>query len=245
MKPFRYSGNKSRLVPYYRRPPPDTKRVVELYLGSGAYSMSCDLPCLGYELNADVVAMWKWLQTTNAAELQDLDDLVESTKKTHEKADVRSLKLERGPETYVRVNVSGVYTGQLGSWVIYPQHKLPIKNTILSLSRIRDIEVIHGSASEYSSTDGDLVFVDPPYVGTYAGYTEKRKAVSSLEKTYDPKETSTIIQGLTRPTIFTYGDGASSLFPQYEWQHVLTRKVPNIRRGGTVDRSEWVAYINW
>lgn len=246
MKPFRYSGNKSAMVKHYRGPLAETKRIVEPYLGSGAYSLSFDLPCLGYELNADVVAMWKWLQTTTESELRELAAEVEALKfnEPSEKPDVRLLKLSLGQQTYVRVNITGVYTGQLSCWAIYPQHKLPIENTIRCLPRIKNIEVVHASASAYEHQDGDLLFVDPPYAGTKANYIEKSSSLG-LERGYSTKETIDVVQKTSNPVIFTYGDGAESTFPDFSWQRVLTRKVPNIRKGGTVDRSEWVAYINW
>jgi site-specific DNA-adenine methylase len=244
---FRYSGNKARMLPHYRRPPSGTKRIVELYLGTGAYMLSTDLPGLGYETNGDVVEMWKWLQKTTPSELRDLYDAVEAIKsdpKTPQKPDVRlMLGLSKGQETYVRINTTGVLVGQLTAWKIYPQNKLPVEETIKCLPRLKDVEVIHGSASDYASQDGDMLFVDPPYVGTTAGYTEK--GVKDHEKCYKPTDTIEILSKSTLPVIFTYGDGAESHFPEYAWSPVKTRKVPNIRRGGTVERTEWVAYVNW
>jgi len=31
----------------------------------------------------------------------------------------------------------------------------------------------------------------------------------------------------------------------WEWEKVKDVRVPNMRRGGTVDRSEWVSYHGW
>lgn len=245
-RPFRYSGNKSRLIKYYRRPKEDTKRIVESYLGSGSYWLSTDLPCVGYETNGDVVAMWKWLQTTTPKELRDLSTTVEALKVDPGnvgKPDVRRLGLSRGQETYVRVNVTGVIVGQLTAWKVYPQHSLPVEGTISCLPRLKDIDVIHGSANDYVHRDGDLLFIDPPYIGTTAGYEEKGK--KSHEKSYDPQGTIDLISSTSNPVIFTYCDAAKGLFDQYTWEKVKTRKVPNVRVGGTVDRTEWVSYVNW
>lgn len=247
LKLFRYSGNKTRLVKHYRTPPEGTKRIVELYLGSGAYFMSQNLPGIGYETNGDVVAMWKWLQKTTPAELKDLYDSVEALKadpNTPTKPDVRlMLGLNKGQETYVRINTTGVLVGQLTAWKIYPQNKLPVENTIKCLARIQDMDIIHGSATKYVHEDGDLLFVDPPYVGTTGGYVEKGKG--SHEESYKPADTVDVLSKTSNPVIFTYGDGAGEIFTNYKWSPVITRKVPNVRRGGTVDRTEWVAYINW
>lgn len=248
MRLFRYSGNKSRLLKYYRRPPADTKRIVEPYLGSGAYILSTDLPALGYETNGDVVAMWNWLKTTTPAELRELAQAVEDIKSdpaTPTKPDVRLMKgLSLGQQTYVRINTTGVLVGQLTAWKIYPQNRLPVEETIKCLPRLKDIEVVHGSADTYTHVDGDLLFVDPPYLGTTAGYNEKSTR-REHEKRYTPSDTIDLILKTSNPVVFTYGDGASNHFPDYAWTSVVTRKVPNVRRGGTVDRTEWVAYVNW
>jgi site-specific DNA-adenine methylase len=241
---FKYSGNKSRLLKYYRTPPAGTKRIVEPYLGSGSAIMASKLPGLGFESNTDLVTMWKWLQRTTPSELNDLNQAVEDLKLQHVKPDVRLLDLDVGPQTYVRINVTGVYTGQLTAWKIYPQHKLPIASTIQLLPRLTDVEVRLGTANDYIHQEGDMLFVDPPYLGTIAGYNEK-SGKKNHEKSYCASHTVDLIAATSNPVIFTYGDGAATHFPSYDWTSVVTRKVPNIRRGGTVDRTEWVSYINW
>lgn len=243
MKLFRYSGSKARYLKHYRSPPSGTKRVVEPYLGSGAYMLSTDLPGLGYEVNGDIVSMWKWLQSTTPAELKDLSDAVEAAKSAAAdgKPDVRGMSLDLGPQTYVRINVASVMVGQLASWKVYPQHSLPIEQTISLLPRLKDVEIVHGSANDYIHSDGDMLFVDPPYVGTTGNYVEKGK---NHETSYDPLTTISLVNSTDNPIAFTYGDGASDIFP-YKWEEVARRKVPNMKKGGTVDRTEWVAYINW
>jgi hypothetical protein len=206
--------------------------------------LSTDLPCLGYEVNSELVAMWKWLQKTTPAELKDLSDAVESAKTTASdgKPDVRAMRLDLGPQTYVRINAASVMVGQLTSWKVYPQHSLPIDQTIALLPRLKDVDVVHGSANEYIHSPGDMLFIDPPYVGTTGGYVEK--SGKNHETSYDPQSTISLINSTDNPIAFTYGDGAADLFP-YKWEEVARRKVPNMRKGGTVDRSEWVSYINW
>ena len=247
LKLFRYSGSKSRLLKYYKRTPEGTKRVVEPYLGSGCYLLSTDLPGVGYETNGDIVAMWRWLKQTTPSELKDLHDAVEAIKadpNTPTKPDVRlMLGLSLGQQTYVRINTTGVLVGQLTAWKIYPQNRLPYEQTALCLPRLKDIEVIHGSANEYVHQDGDLLFIDPPYLGTTAGYVEKSR-IKNHETCYSASDTIDLVSKTSNPIVFTYGDGAKDHFPDYEWTPVVTRKVPNIRRGGTVDRTEWVSYIN-
>lgn len=243
MKLFRYSGNKVRLIKHYKKPPQDVKRIVEPYLGSGAFLLTNDKPGLGIEINDDIVSMWKWLQATTPEELKNLYQLVEDKKTAEHKPDSRTLGLDIGPLTYVRINTTGVITGQLTAWKIYPQYSLPIESTIKCLERIKDIEIRQGDASSYIHVDGDLLFIDPPYIGTTAGYVEKTK--KDHEKAFDPKSVDQVINSTSNPIIFTYGEGAPDIFPQYKWEVVARIKVPNLRRGGTVDRTEWVSYINW
>lgn len=238
---FRYSGNKLKLLKYYKQPPQDCKKIVELYLGAGSYSVNSTLPATGYDTNEDLIAMWKWLQSTNGKELDDLKALVEDAKTKELKPDVKDLKLDLGPQTYVRVNVTSVMAGQLSSWKIYPQHNLPIEDTKLCLDRIKDIEVKNESCDSFVDDGNNILFIDPPYVGTTGNYLSSK----NHEKSYKPQDTIDIISRCTSPIIFTYGTNADEIFPNFKWETVYHKKVPNLRRGGTVDRYEKVCYLNW
>lgn len=240
---FRYSGNKAKLLPLYRPVPHGVKRVVEPYLGSGAFSINASVPAVGYELNGDLCAMWNWLKGATPQDLQDLNALVEGWKQRTEKPDVRDMALDLGRQTYVRVNCCSVVVGQLSSWKVYPQHSLPIAETVKCLPRLKDITVIHGRGESHVAQDGDLLFVDPPYVGTTGNYVEK--GGKNIEDAYKPQDTVNLLSRVSCPVIFTYGSNAREVFPQFTWELVKTVKVPNMRKGGTIDRTEWVAYINY
>jgi site-specific DNA-adenine methylase len=240
---FRYSGNKAKLLSLYRPIPNGVARVVEPYLGSGAFSINSGIPAIGYEVNKDLYAVWTWLKQATAQDLHDLNDLVEDWKKRQEKPDVRDMKLDLGRQTYVRVNCCSVVVGQLSSWKVYPQHSLPIEETIKCLPKLRQIEVVHGRGEDHKPVDGDLLFVDPPYIGTIGNYQEKNG--QQIEKEYDPKDTEKLLDEVSCPVIFTYGSNAKEIFPNYDWELIKTVKVPNMRKGGTVDRTEWAAYINF
>jgi len=242
---FRYSGNKSKLLGLYRPIPKGVTRVVEPYLGSGAFLMNTHLPGVGYEINGHLCAMWEWLKQTSANELHHLDSVVREWKAKTEKPDVRDMNLELGPQTYVRVNCCSVVVGQLSSWKIYPQNNLPVEETVKCLPRLKDIQVFNARGETHTPQDGDLLFVDPPYVGTVGNYLEKGKQTKQIEKEYDPQDTIKFLDGVRCPVILTYGSNAKELFPQYEWEIVKVVKVPNMRKGGTVDRNEMVAYINF
>ncbi len=128
--------------------------------------------------------------------------------------------------------------GQWSSWKVYPQHNLPLADTLHALPSARRVEVQLGDALDYAERKGDLGFLDPPYIGTRANYESDTGG-------YQPSQTLNLLGRLTIPVIFTYGDGAPDIFPGLPWEVVKKRKVPNLRKGGTVDRTEYVAYINW
>lgn len=231
---FRYCGNKAKLLHLYRPVPCGVQRIIEPFLGSGAFMLNNDLPGVGYEMNPRIVAMWRWLKQASVNDLRDLADLVDRHKK--DRPSVRDFNLGVGPETYVCVNVTGLVVGQLSSWTIYPQHSLPVEDTIRCLPRLRDIEVVHGDGHQFVAQDGDMLFVDPPYVATSANYAKIA---------YDPADTIRMIEACNCPTIFTYGTNAPDVFPQCEWRAIKSVRVPNMRRGGTVDRREMVTYFRF
>lgn len=235
MRLFRYCGSKSKMIDLFRQRPKNIKRIVEPFLGSGAYMLNSELNGVGYEANPRLVAMWHWLQQASSNDLVELSKIVEDAKQNN-KLDVRDLHLPLGAETYVCVNVCGLVVGQLSSWKIYKRHVLPIKSTIECLPKLKDIEIIHGDAHKVLAMDGDLMFVDPPYTDAKANYANSQ---------YNPKDTIDMISRNSCPIILTFGGNAKQVFPDYEWHLAKTIKVPNVRIGGTFERTEWVAYINW
>jgi hypothetical protein len=181
------------------------------------------------------------LKTATPQDLQDLNALVEGWKQRTEKPDVRDMALDLGRQTYVRVNCCSVVVGQLNSWKVYPQHSLPVEATIRCLPRLAEVKVIHGSGEDHVCKEGDFLFVDPPYVGTIGNYVDKNG--KEIERAYRPENTIRLLDSCSCPAMLTYGTNAATLFPNYSWELVKTVKVPNMRRGGTVDRSEYVSYI--
>jgi site-specific DNA-adenine methylase len=240
---FRYSGNKSKLLHLYRFPEQGVSRVVEPYLGSGAFLLNQVQPGIGYDTNKDIVDMWSWLKGTTAKELHDLYKYVEDLKAREEKPSLKGRGLDNGPLTYLRVNVCSVVVGQLSSWKVYPQHKLPVESTIECLPRLRDVDVVLGDGGQHSPLKTDLMFIDPPYLGTTGNYKEGGK--ESQEEGYDPEKTRELIRKAEGPVVFTYGTNAPAIFPEYDWEIVKVVKVPNMRKGGTIDRLEHVCYINF
>lgn len=236
---FKYSGNKNRMLSLYRPPPAGVTRVVEPYLGSGAYVLNQPhLRGLGFDLNPYVVDLWTWLQSTDADTLRALDRKLKDAKQKTLKPDIREMGLERGEMLYLKVNVCGLVVGQWSSWGVYPQHHLPLDRTIASLSDARRVEVRLASATQYEPQQGDMLFVDPPYVNTSGNYLN--------EGGYNPQNTLDLLDRCKgMPVVFTYGDGAPDVFPGLPWEVVSVRQVPNFRRGGVVTRKEYVAYLNW
>lgn len=243
MRLFRYSGSKDRMLRHYpgKLVPDGSRRIVEPYLGSGSYSLAClqqdpNLRALGYDTSPDIVALWRWLQSDDAP--RDLVVLQRWYEAQTEKVDIRTVPhLTPGMRLYLKVNVCGAYVGQLSSWSIYPQHRLPVDQTLSALTLAQRVDVIEGSGEAHVPAPGDALFVDPPYVGTSGNYAKNG---------YNPEGTLSLLARCAHvPVMFTYGDGAPALFPGLPWQVACVRKVPNLRRGGTVLRSEHYARMRW
>ena len=86
-----------------------------------------------------------------------------------------------------------------------------------------------------------MVFLDPPFLGTFANYKAGGKDFGGL----DAKSLEDWAFSLQCPVLFTYGDHAQDTFPRFTWQKALVRKVPILRGGGTKERTEWFATRNW
>lgn len=243
---FRYSGNKGRMVRVLPPPPPGTKRLVEPFLGSGAYSLSWmsqdqNLTALGIDADPRVILLWKFLQSTTPEFLQELHDWWEENKKESpvpRVEDVRALFGE-GASLYFKINVCGVYTGQWSASQGYPQFSLPTPKTLDALALVNRMEVMGGDwrGAKELLRPGDAVLLDPPYLGTRGNYLQ--------ETSFDPAGIAEEVSSWEVPVLITYGTGAPEIFPGLPWELVQIRKVPNIRRGGTVPREEWISRINW
>lgn len=236
---FRYSGNKSRMLDSYLPIPQRVRRIVEPYLGSGSYSMNSTLPFVGMDFDPNVVDLWHWLQSSTPEDLRALNEKFEEITKRG-KVDIRTCpELSRGEMLYLKINACSLVVGQWSGWSLYPQNTLPVDKTIRALSRIKEGLVYLGRAGEFTDfREGDLIFVDPPYLGTDGNY--------AMESSYSPVETTDLVLRASAAgcdVIFTYGDSAQQVFPMFKWELCEERLVPNMRRGGTVSRREHVAYL--
>lgn len=243
---FKYSGSKRTLLPLMRKLP-SHKRVVEPYLGGGAFLLNNEAPGLGIDINRELINLWKYLRDEATPErLYELERIRQNAIDTHptNKPDVRDIDILEPEKTYLRINAASVIVGQLSSYALNIKHKLPIQNTINYLNRLKELEFVCGDANVYSKyqKDGDILLIDPPYFGTKGNYKTKG---ADFEKIYTPKDTAELINNLDCPIIFTYGSDAKEVFPDFDWEVLCTKKVPNIRKGGTIDRVEHVSYINW
>lgn len=249
MSLFRYSGGKSRMIRRYgdfaQIPvPPGTTRLVEPFLGGGAFTLfalkqrAVDVG-LGFDIDPNVIALWKWLQAPGAEKA--LTDLASWYERQTEKLDIRQTGLSEGAQLYLKINVCSTMVGQWSGWSIYPeQHRLPLSETLSWLEWARRLDVREGGALGYLPQKGDAVFLDPPYIGTSGNY--------SNERNFDPATARVVVErckAANVPVLFAYGDGASELFPDLLWEEVCTRLVPNLRLGGTVERREYLARIGW
>jgi hypothetical protein len=238
---FRYSGNKGRMLGVLQPPPAGTLRIVEPFLGSGSYTLSYGLPGLGIDADPNVIDLWDFMKGALPEDLLRLAVWWEGRRKFDPPPDLEEVEslFGKGAALYFKINVCGAYVGQWSSTTTYPQHSLPIERTLQALASARSMGVRKGSWEDAAQLlrGGDMVFFDPPYVGTHGNYLR--------EGAFDPSGIKDILLGWEVPILFTYGTGAPEVFPGLPWELAQKRKVPRLRGGGTLEREEWVAYLNW
>lgn len=243
--PFRYSGSKDELLPLLRQPPIGVKEIIEPFAGSARYGIYHQPQKLHlYEANTDVYELWRWL--INEATEDELTSL-EENKALFTKS-VKELNLAQGPETLMRLTCSGIYVGQLSSWVMYPQHTVDFSLIKYLLPFFKNRTSLAGrdfrQSIEHNGKPGVLYFIDPPYLGSTGCYIDKSQKIDH-DKVLTTTEIADFICALSSPVVFTYGNDAPEIFPQFNWTRLKLKSVPQISSGGSKVRSEWVAYINY
>lgn len=147
----------------------------------------------------------------------------------------------RGIFALIRLCCAGLYVGAFSSKKIYPQHKVPIDKIRETLIFLKGVEwdVFYQDSALYEPKKGDLVFLDPPYLRTIAGY--------KVDKNFSITHTENIINRCKMnnvPFIVTYGTGAREDLPGLAFTCVSTKTTSNIRKSGTNTREENV-HISW
>lgn len=243
--PFRYSGSKDELLLVLRNPPIGSTKIVEPFAGSARYGIYHQPEKLYLcEANTDVYELWRWLIEDATEEL--LTDLEE--KRVKITRSVRDLNLDKARETLMRLTCSGMYVGQLSSWVCYPQHTVdfrPIKELLYWIQN--HVELIGRDFRDSHRFDNDpnvTYFIDPPYLGSLGCYIDKSTKINH-DDVLTVKEIADFVSSLTRPVVFTYGDNAPEIFPMFNWNRLKTKSVPKIFAEGVKTRTEYVAYINY
>jgi hypothetical protein len=151
-----------------------------------------------------------------------------------DKISVKTLSIREEARDYLRVNLAGIYVGQLSSWMIYPQHRLPVEDTKIAMRKIHNWKFIHGSYRTYKQKDGDFLFIDPPYLGTDGNYGVEDLNIKTFTKW---------IKKLEVPYVLTYQCPIEAI--SNEWVCWLTKRVPRIRTGGSEERKDWYCKGNW
>lgn len=232
---FAYSGSKRRQVPYLRKPPRGTRRVVEPYLGSGAYSLNAGLDAVGYEVNRDVCELWWWLQSASPQDLYDLRALVEDRRHRDPRLDVRTLDIPTGALTLLRLTVCDLHSGKLSSYRVYlSTSALPIGNTIKALPHLQRIEVRNESGTEVVGKRGECLFIDPPYVNTSSHYTTRGNS-------FDEASITRQVARAAVPLAVTYH--RPEVCPELIWHDLPT--LTTFAVTAKVKRREHVAYRDW
>jgi len=148
------------------------------------------------------------------------------------KVDVRDLDVTPEEMYYLKVNITSLVSGQLSSWKIYPQHKLPIDDTMACYDKIQSFSFSKQSYLDYEYKEGDLLFIDPPYLNTKGNYS---KNSLNLDEFID------WVSSIKAPKIITYKEPIKEIVG--DWNRWLIKKVPNVRKGGTLTREDWYVYI--
>jgi hypothetical protein len=234
--PFRWMGNKSRLLQFFGDKPNDYKRIIEPYAGSMTYSfnMSNDnQEIVGYEIDENALGIWDWLSNVSDSEFEKLEKWYNGL--PPKRFDLRDCSLPQEVKNWVSLGgaMLPVYRN-----VIYPGEKRPnwkSSKKAIELLRTGRVKIIEGSCHELLETrDGDLLFVDPPYYESGEDYGNED---------YRPTQTITMLEDAKLPSILTYGDFAPEHFPCYEWE-VITRKILSKPTKGTTKR-ERMEYVSW
>lgn len=248
LRMFKYSGSKRRMIQHLPAPPPGTKTIVEPFAGSAAYGLHYRPERLVLaESNQTVRELWSWLiGEASDGDLQELQSILRKHKVAGEKFDLRNLELAPGALTLARLTTSGVYVGQLSSYVFYPQNKIDFGELRSALPYIKcHVELGPTDFSDAMKCDSTaFVFIDPPYLGTSGNYIDKSKvSQKNLDKIDLGIRLAEAIANCAADMLFTYGSDAPEAFPLLNWQLACERKVPKIRTGGTITRQEWFAEI--
>lgn len=246
---FCYSGSKRWLIPYLENLP-SHKRLCELYCGSGSMIFNTTTAGYGIDRNPLVISIYYYLHKSKP---EDIIKLEEFRLRSLEKGitDIRNLDmLEIGLEpwtelcagalNYIRVNCCGLIAGDFQSYKMYGKKFLPVDRTIECLPKLQSSRFELGEATDYVEQDGDLVFLDPPYLDL------KKKEISHMlykDKSYNPQTTVELINRIKAPIIFCYGSTAKKVFPMYDWKFIKSKKVGNVKKKNT-ERSEYITFIN-
>jgi len=251
LKAFKYSGSKTRYLTCYKRPPRYVRRVVEPYLGSGAFVLNAmntlGVDGIGYEVSSEIVSLWRWLQLSRPQDIYDLDRLVVDTYRRKGRFDVRDLDIHQGALTYLRLHVCAIPRGLLRGYLLMPNLKLPVATTIASLPIVRRLKVVHASGHSHLEDGRDFWFIDPPYVintdRTSVTDAIKTSGYSDDALAYQPAQTQRLLERIARSGIMTYGSRAKRVFPSLAWRPVDVRGVGG-NNHQTSYRVEHVAYLN-
>lgn len=245
--PFRYSGSKDELLKIIRHPPIGSNKIVEPFAGSARYGIYHNPEKLYlYEANTHVHELWRWL--IEDASSEDLIELQESRALITQ--NVRELNLDKARETLMRLTCTGVYVGQLCSWVMYPQHRVDFSHIAELIPFFKESVRLEGTdfreSIKHDREEDVMYFIDPPYIGTSGCYIDKDEKVNH-DNVLSVEDIADFVCSLKSPTIFTYGTDAPESFPMFEWHKMMEKSVPRIKNanGTSRTRTEWTSYINF
>lgn len=228
---FPYSGSKARILKYLPPLPAGVDTVCEPFAGSLAFSAQYrPSRVICADSSPLVRSVLRYLHTADPVRLRWIEGLPRNRETIAELAYREGLTLDE--QTLVRLFRSGAYKGQLGSRVLYPQHRVTLDHD--TLAWFRDIRLdIETDFMYVSAPDDAFWFVDPPYLRTAPSYDRGCGGM-------DAARVTNFVRG--KRGIITYGNTED--LPDFDWQVACVRKVPILRGGGTRDRTEYFAHLN-
>lgn len=188
MKPFiKWVGGKSRMLSEIRaRLPEDYNRIIEPFVGGGAFMFNQTCPAMINDFNWQLASTYRAVKDNPEDVIRGLSAMEVSKDKYLE---IRSQEPTEQTEVAVRL----IYLNKVGFNGMWRENKsgkfnvpygkkdgktieqlVSFEQIALASSRLQNVDVFSGDfevVTKYAKPD-DFVFFDPPYIDTWDGYAK-------------------------------------------------------------------------